>query len=80
MRNVSLIYIEETWKLKTNSANELFSRKQHEKGLKLYKEALIQADLLNENQYLANFMDFLFVPIFAISCNNYNCIKLHTIC
>ena len=70
MRNMSLNYIEETWKLKTNSANELFNKNQYEKSLKLYKEALIQAELLNENPDFAKFSDFTFVPIFAISCNN----------
>lgn len=62
--------IEEVWKQKTVSANDLFNQGKYNAALNGYTDALFRAETLNTNHQDARSAGIPFMQVFAISCNN----------
>ena len=70
MSNPQIRHIEESWKEKTNSANQLFNQSKFKEALTGYEAALFNAMILNDHKPEATRLGIPFMQIFAISCNN----------
>lgn len=66
----ALLITEEAWKLKTETANDLFNEARFDDALNGYEEALCRAEVLNNNLIEAKRIGIPVVQIFSISCNN----------
>lgn len=70
MSDICLKHIENSWKEKTLSANEIFNKRNLFISLALYKEALTRAELLNIHFKECLKLRIPFSRVFTISCNN----------
>ena len=70
MSESCLQHIEDSWKEKTKTANQLFNDGKFKEALTGYQEALYRAEVLNNFQSEAICIGIPFIQVFAISCNN----------
>ena len=70
MSDSQIRHIEESWKEKTDSANQLFNKSRFKEALTGYEAALLNAEVLNDHKPEATRLGIPFMQIFAISCNN----------
>ena len=63
-------HIENIWKEKTISANDLLNKGMFKDALLLYYESLSRAEILNNNRDACLNYNIPFIKVFMISCNN----------
>ncbi|MBX2923202.1 MAG: tetratricopeptide repeat protein [Chitinophagaceae bacterium] len=70
MSDTCISHIENHWKALTAAANDFFNKGDFEKALSVYKDALYQAEALNNHQGDCLRVAIPFMQVYIISCNN----------
>lgn len=70
MSDTCMNHIEKYWQTLTVSSNEFFKKRNFNKALSGYKDALYRAEVLNNNISDCIRLKTSFVQVYIISCNN----------